>query len=187
MDELLPMSVPVRAVEVVGRRERSFRLAPDAGTRAAIAAAVGAEALDSLVMEGVLRPEGRRDLLLEARLRAGAVMACVVTLAPVPVALDVPVQRHYVAGMTLPEETEVEMPEDDTQEPLPDVIDLGAVMIEALALALPDYPRAEGAVLDAAGFGPPGVAPLREADLKPFAGLAGLRDALRVEKGEDEA
>ncbi len=44
--------------------------------------------------------------------------------------------------MRCPTDDEAEMPEDDTAEPLPEVIDPGAVMFEALALALPDYPRA---------------------------------------------
>jgi uncharacterized metal-binding protein YceD (DUF177 family) len=39
---------------------------------------------------------------------------------------------------------------DDTLEPLGQFIDLAAVMIEELALALPEYPRAEGAALDSA-------------------------------------
>ena len=36
------------------------------------------------------------------------------------------------------------MPEDDTIEKLGREIDLAAVMIEALSLALPLYPRADG-------------------------------------------
>ena len=70
------------------------------------------------------------------------------------------------------------MPEDDSEEPLPEVIDAGAVMIEALVLALPDYPRSSGAALGEAVHAPPGVAPLRDADLRPFAGLAGLAQKL---------
>lgn len=70
------------------------------------------------------------------------------------------------------------MPEDDSVEPLPDVIDVGVVATEALALALPLYPRAEGAELGEAVFTAPGEAPLRDGDLKPFAGLAALKDRL---------
>ena len=49
-----------------------------------------------------------------------------------------------------------------------------AVAIEALALALPLYPRAPGVDLGQVLAGPPGENPLTEADLKPFAGLAKL-------------
>jgi uncharacterized metal-binding protein YceD (DUF177 family) len=58
------------------------------------------------------------------------------------------------------------------------VIDVSAVMAEALALHLPLYPRAGGADLGEAVFTEPGLAPMRDEDAKPFAGLAGLRDTL---------
>ena len=47
------------------------------------------------------------------------------------------VERRYLADMPVPEADEIEMPEDDRDEPLPEVIDPGAVALEALALALP--------------------------------------------------
>ena len=97
------------------------------------------------------------------------------------------VENGTIAGhgpdVTAPEGAEIEMPEDDTQEPLPEVIDLGAVMAEALALALPDYPRAPGAELGEAVFAAPGVAALRDADLRPFAALAKLRPQGEEEQG----
>ena len=54
------------------------------------------------------------------------------------------------------------------------MIDLAEVAAEALALALPLYPRAPGAELGTLVAAPDGVAPLSDADLKPFAGLAAL-------------
>ena len=48
----------------------------------------------------------------------------------------------------------------------------------ALALALPLYPRAPGAELGQAVFAEPGTAPLKDEDLRPFAGLAGLKAKL---------
>ena len=77
------------------------------------------------------------------------------------------------------------MPEDDTAEPLPEVIDLTEVTREALALALPLYPRAPGAELGEAVFAAPGTAPIRDEDLKPFAGLAALK--AKLEPGGDGA
>ena len=92
--------------------------------------------------------------------------------------------RRYLADMKVPEGDEVEMPEDDTSEPLPEVIDIGAVAVEALALALPLYPRAPGAALEEAVFAEAGVAPLKDEDLRPFAGLAGLAAKLgNTDKG----
>ena len=62
----------------------------------------------------------------------------------------------------------VDPDEDDEIEPLGDRIDLGRVAVEALALALPAYPRKPGAELrprDRRGGDEP----------KPFAALAALR------------
>jgi len=55
-------------------------------------------------------------------------------------------------------------------------------MAEALALALPLYPRAPDADLGEAVFTTPGQAPMTHEAAKPFAGLAdltGLRGALK--------
>jgi uncharacterized metal-binding protein YceD (DUF177 family) len=172
------MRVPdgtIRTADVAGRRPVPFALEPDAAGRAAVAAALGLIALDRLRFEGTLSPEGRRDLRLTGRLLADGAQRCVVTLAPVRARIDTRVERIYVAGLRMPEGAEVEMPEDDRVEPLPAVLDLAAVMQEALSLALPDYPRAPGAALGAAAFGPPGAEPITEADLRPFAALGALR------------
>ena len=58
--------------------------------------------------------------------------------------------------------------------------------LEALALALDPYPRAEGAALGDARFAPPGTQPLDEEALKPFAGLAELREKLAGKELPDE-
>jgi uncharacterized metal-binding protein YceD (DUF177 family) len=168
----------IRTAELTGNRRRPFDLTPDADQRAALAADLGLLALDALRLTGELRPHGRSDVRLEARLTARLAQPCVVTLAPVPAVLDVPVVRLYVADWQDPEGDEIEMPEDDTREPMPEAVDLDAVLAEALALALPDYPRAPGAELGQAVFAGPGVEPLKDEALKPFAGLAALKDRL---------
>ncbi len=74
---------------------------------------------------------------------------------------------------------------DETREPLPAAIDLMAVAAEALALALPPYPRAPGAVLGDARFAEDGATPLSDEDARPFAGLAALRERMDEEgRGE---
>jgi hypothetical protein len=47
-------------------------------------------------------------------------------------------------------------------------------MSEALALALPLYPRAPGAEFQEAAASAPGAAPLTRESTRPFAGLADL-------------
>ena len=164
-------SLPLRSALVVGRKPRDFTFAPDDGARAAIAAALGLLELPRLTFTGTLAPLGRSDLRLLAELRAEVVQPCTVTLAPVASPIKESCDRRFVQDFREPEAEEFEIPADDV-EALPEVIDLAAVAIEALALALPLYPRAEGAAFGQASFAAPGTAPLQPEDMKPFAGLA---------------
>lgn len=159
--------------------DHPFVLVPDAEARAAIAADLDLRGLRKLRFAGALKPEGRADWRLEATLGATVVQDCVVTLDPVVSRIDVPVIRRYLNDPPeLPEGEEIEMPEDDSIEPLPRVLDLSAVMIEALALALPEYPHAPGVDPLEISVTEPGAAPIRDEERRPFAGLAGLRDKL---------
>lgn len=182
-----PLTHPLRVSALPNRKPTRFDLAPDAETRAAMAAAIGITALPVFRFKGELRPAGRHDFTLVAEMEARVEQPCSVSLVPVLTDLRESVTRRYDADFTYPEAEEVEMPEDDTTEPLPEVIDPGAVALEALALALPLYPRAPGAELGEAVFAAPGAAPLRDEDLRPFAGLAGLKARLSgTESGSDE-
>lgn len=153
-----------------------FSVEPDAEARKEIAQMLGLLGLKKLRLVGQLAPEGKTDWQLTAKLGATASQACVVTLDPVTTRIDTPVARTYVADLApLPDASEVEMPEDDSIEALPDQIDLLALIAEALAIALPDFPRSEGATLENKSFSAPGVPPLTEADVKPFAALKALK------------
>ena len=179
-------SAPIRLADLPAGAERPFELRPDAKARAALAEALGIDAIRKLSFAGRLIPEGRRDWRLEARLGATVVQPCVVTLAPVSTRIDEEVTRRYLAEIPeLPAAAEVEMPQDETADPLPDMLDPGAVMAEALALALPAYPRAPDADLGEAVFTEPGKAPMTDRDARPFAGLAALKDKLE-KPGEDD-
>lgn len=169
----------LRVCELAAGVARPVLIEPEADTRAAIAAQLGLIELKKLRFEGSLAPLGKRDWQLEARLGASVVQACVVTLAPVPARIDEPVSRRWLAGWVEPEGDEVEAPEDVDAEPLGAEIDLGAVMVEALALALPPYPRAKGAALEVADFTQPGQDALTDKTAKPFAGLAALKGKLQ--------
>jgi len=170
----MPWSHAFRVAELASRKPTRFSLALDEAAMAALAADLGLLEVRKLTFKGELVPKGRHDWELTARLGASVVQACIVTLAPVQTRIDEEVTRRYLADMPQIEADEVEMSEDDTVEPLPQVIDAGAVMAEALALALPLYPRAPGAELGAVQGTPPGAEPIVEEKLRPFAGLADL-------------
>lgn len=178
----LPQS-QLRLADLPTRRPTDFALAPTADERAAVADALGIVAIKKLRFTGQLIPTDRTDWTLQGDLGATVVQDCVVTLAPVSTRIDESVIRHFVADMPEATGTEVEMPEDDTVEPLPSTIDLAHVMIEALSLALPLYPRVPDADTGNATATPAGADPITDQDTKPFSGLQGLRDAL--EKKDD--
>ncbi|MFN4159428.1 MAG: YceD family protein [Gemmobacter sp.] len=187
-DAVLPWSHAWPLRQLPARKALHFDLVADDATRARIAAALGLIDLRALRLKGEIRPEGRNDLVLEGWLTAHAVQPCAVTLAPVHANIAEAVRRRFVADWQEPTGDEVELPEDTDSEPLPEVIDGGHVAVEALALALPLYPRAPGADLGEASFAPPGTAPLHDQDLRPFAGLAALKDRMAApdEPGQDE-
>lgn len=176
-DAGLPRHV-VRLNDAARRGVQDFVILPEAAARAAIAHHLGLPGLRKLRFAGRLGPAGRRDWTLEARLGATVEQDCVVTLAPVVSRIEEPVLRRYMADLPAPGPGEVEMPEDDSLEDLPASLDLCAVMIEALALALPPFPRAPGAELGEMSVTAPGAAPLEAGAVRPFAGLAGLRSTL---------
>lgn len=164
--------------------DTDFALEPDVTERAQVAEEVDIIAVRKLRLKGSLQAQGKYDWHLSAKLGATVVQACVVTLEPVTTRIDVDVTRAYLTDVQEPDGDDWEMPEDDTIEPLPNQLDLGALMREALALALPDYPRAPGVELGKAIYTAPGVAPMTDEDTKPLAGLAALRDKLQ-EGGND--
>jgi uncharacterized metal-binding protein YceD (DUF177 family) len=192
--ESSPMSSPaeprptrLRTAGLSPRKPTRFSYRPDAEARRALAQVTGLLALYHLEMTGEITPSGQDGLVLTATLVARAEQACVVTLAPVPAEIAERFARRYVAGLAIPEGEEAEMPEDDSVEPLPEVIDLADIAAEALALALPLYPRAPGAEFVSTQHAPAGVAPLADADLKPFAGLQDLARQLsaKVKPGSE--
>ena len=137
--------------------------------------------LRKIKFSGSILPMGKGDWELTGKLGATVEQACSLTLAPVRCRIDTPVIRRFRKSPITLNHTgpEHEIPEDDSEEQLEDVIDLGRVLREALSLALPDYPRAEGAALESAEFAPPGVTPLTDEAARPFSVLAGLKDKLQ--------
>jgi uncharacterized metal-binding protein YceD (DUF177 family) len=170
----------------------TFDIRPDDEARAALASELGLLGLRKLRLAGEIRPEGRDSWRLVATLGATVTQPCVVTLAPVTTRIDEEIERLWrpdedlsVAG----EGSEIEVPDDDA-EPLPDVIDLREVISEALSLALPLYPHAEGAA-EASGALAAEAEAEAAADAEerpnPFAALAGLKEKLDQDGGDDDA
>lgn len=168
----------LRLADLATRKPTPFELTPTAPERAAIAADLGIVGIKKLRFTGTLVPQGRKDWTLNAVLGATVVQSCVVTLDPVTTRIDEPLTRLYTSEMPEIDASEIEMPVDDIVEALPETLDLVQVLIEALALALPPYPRAPDADLTDAVFTEAGKTPMTNDDAKPFAGLGALRESL---------
>ncbi|MFQ6549604.1 YceD family protein [Aestuariibius sp. 2305UL40-4] len=174
----MPRPSTLRIADLSTRRPTEFALKPTAEDLEKLARSLDVSAIRKLSFTGTLSPLNSADWRLEATLGATIVQPCVVTLDPVTTRIDEPVTRTYTPHMPdLPDAAgaEVEMPEDDTLEPLTETIDLAAIMEEALALSIPAYPRKDGAETGEAVFTKPGATPLTDDDVKPFAGLADLK------------
>ena len=168
----------LRVAHLNPRAPTDFALHPDADARSRIAEELNLDGLPRLAFEGRVRPEGGDAWTLEGRLTARVVQPCVVTLKPVRSDISDDVRIRFTPHMPDVEAEEVEML-DETLEPLGNFIDLTAIMVEAISLALPEYPRAEGARLDEVA---PDVAAEPTPDTRrPFAGLDQL---LKKDGGE---
>lgn len=154
-----------------------FRYEPDTVLRDALKRDFGLLGLKKVRLHGDLTPAGQKDWQLKATLGATVVQPCVVTLDPVTTRIDAPLVRLFMADPPAePEAAEAEMPEDDTIEPLPEVLDLAQLLTEALALALPDFPRADHAEDLPQTFTEPGKSPMTDEEARPFSALKGLID-----------
>jgi uncharacterized metal-binding protein YceD (DUF177 family) len=178
---------PLRVGQLDGRRVQDIDLQPDAAQRQQIAQLLGLEAVKKFRFHAELRPLNKSDWELVGVMGATIVQPCAITLAPVTSRIDERVTRRFLADLPDPDAHEVEMPDDDSIEALGAAIDISALAIEALTLAIPAFPRAPDATLSDQGYleqTPPGATPLPQNTHKPFAGLAQLKAQLEKTEGE---
>lgn len=190
--------IEVAKLRAVGARR--VAVVADEAARDAAVRAFNLHTLDAARLEGAFSPIGSDGWRFDGTLHATGAQRCVVTLEPAPFDIEDAVARKWSAsaapadplaevaydsraretrvGVEEPDEARIELEQADLDEEevesLVDPIDLGAVALEALSLALPPYPRAPDAVLETARAAPPGVKPLDDDDVKPFAGLKAL-------------
>lgn len=178
--EPVPFQRPMTVATLSRGRPNAFDLRPEGEEILKIAAFLRINKVEDLRFKGDLMAEGDDGWRAEGRLTANVTQDCVVTLRPVGQKIDEPVRRQYLPEdqMATMSEVDLDPDSDDDPEAYSDVIDPGQLAIEALALALEPYPRVSDAELDQSRFAPPGIEPLSDDDLKPFAGLAALKEKL---------
>ncbi|WP_164658632.1 DUF177 domain-containing protein [Tropicibacter sp. Alg240-R139] len=171
-----------RVADLPQNAPTSFVLRPDASTQSQIQSDLALLGLRKLSFAGQITACGKKDWEVTAVLGATVVQPCVVTLDPVTTRLDTSVRRILLTDWVDPDDPEIEMTQDEDADQLGTEIDIFAMMVEALALNLPEYPRAGEAELGQLNITEPGKAAMTDEDVKPFAGLADLRDKLKKEE-----
>jgi hypothetical protein len=149
-----------------------FVLAPDQEQRETIARALGLDHLTEFQGDVVLRP-WLDGVEISGRLQALAGRTCGLTLEPFDERVDETFIRRIVSQASAAASQTIggELVIDPEAEDPPDVadgdtIDLGAILVEELALALDPFPRKPGAAFEA---------PPSEALASPFAVLRSLK------------
>lgn len=179
MAKTQPSRSALRVSDLAQNSATRFEITPETGVMRAIADELELSSVRKMRFVGEIRAQGSADWVLTGTLGATVIQPCAVTLAPITTRIDTPVSRTFLRDFDEDEESpEVEIPEDDSIEPLGAWIDPEAVMIEALSLATPDYPRAPGVELGEMVLTEPGKAPLTDEAARPFAGLADLQAKL---------
>ena len=159
-------------------------------------------ALDKLAFDVRISPVGHDGWRLDGDLTAHGAQICSATLEPLAFELQTRVTRRWspnaaqvdfgseidlsfldftCLGFTCLDHAGVGddlLDEADHEEPLPEPIDIGAVALEALSLELPRFPRDSAAPSASRLAAPPGVEPMTDDVVKPFAGLAVLKKTM---------
>jgi len=143
--------------------------------REAIARRLDLESLDRFEGQAMLSRSGER-VHAEGRVMASLTQSCVITGDPVASAVDEAFAIDFIPEPAIDRaDEEIELDSDDCDTVFHDgaAIDLGAALVDTLALALDPYPRSAGAkaALKEAGI-------LSEEEAGPFAALAALKDKL---------
>jgi uncharacterized metal-binding protein YceD (DUF177 family) len=177
------ISHPLRICDMPKSKNTAFDVRFSNDEMAQVATILSAITVKKMRITGKISPSGAKDWVLTAIAGATVTQTCVVTLVPVQTRVDNPITLTYstdyqVEGI----ESVTEMTTDENIEPLTDEIDLTEVAIEAIAIALPTYPKSPGAHMETSVFAAKDVTPMTDADTKPFASLASLKDKLSKEE-----
>lgn len=162
----------VHATSDIPSRGLEMRRAATEAERETLARSLDILALDRLEVDYRIIPRAAGRFVLEGSLLADVVQSCVVTLEPVHTSLEDRIEVEFRPDAEARPASGLgeEMPILDAQDY--EVIehnrlDVGRIVCDSLAAALPAYPRRPGAALEHREAGPADPAPAN-----PFAALA---------------
>lgn len=142
--------------------------------RTSLAGELEIVSLENLRILGRIRPRAGGAYVLDARLSAGLVQACIVSLDPVASSVDDALSIVLRPGDDTDTDTQIEASESLLDEPDIEfihngIIDLGRIVYEELACRLDPYPRLEGVSLERVEAGD------KDDTAHPFSKLAALK------------
>jgi uncharacterized metal-binding protein YceD (DUF177 family) len=166
--ESFSFSVPVARIASGGKH---FSIAPDAGERSAIAETLGIVEVSSLIAEVHVRPVGAEAFAVKGALAAAVVQTDVVTLEPVQQEVSEEIDLMLLPADDIRPKRDAAEQEavDDRDVYRGGKIDLGAIVVEHLALGLDPYPRSPGVEF------PGHIESVEEPESSPFAALANFK------------
>ena len=132
-------SRPLRAHDIGGTLRRQS-IEADAAERAALAGRFDLLALDRLVADVSMRREAA-GIRVTGRIDAAGTQPCVATAEPVPFLLTDTLALLLIENQPEGEEIELADADLDSEPLVGDIIDIGELAAQALALALDPYPR----------------------------------------------
>ncbi len=140
--------------------------------------------VEKIDFKGKISAHGKKKWLLSGKLGATALQQCVVTLEAVKCRIDEKIVRIYIPVEEIPslekdDGRDVELELDENLEPLTNSLDLSTIALEALALALPDYPRSNNAEYVTRSIGIDDQIVEEENSQNPFAILNTLKKKLK--------
>lgn len=172
-----PFERPKEVERLRAHKAITFDESPTEAEAEAIRQSLGLRGMRKMRFQGELSPIGKRGWLVEGTVGASITQECVVTLEPVKTRIDAEVKLRFLPESMIEDDTPEDVLEDDV-EALGSIIDLGHVAVEALSLAMPDYPRSETTAPTRVTAEPEGAAPILDEETKAFAGLAALKEKL---------
>lgn len=167
-------------VDKLGSLPSNVRINTDAAMRQALAQYFEILAVEECHALLAVRRWRKHGALVEGVVTARVIQECVVTLEPVPVHIHEEIRGRFLPASMLhsdehgADEVIIDPMADDPPEPFEGgVIDLGALVLEYLALGIDPYPRAEGAAVPEKFSAEDTIPEVRH---NPFQVLARLRD-----------
>jgi uncharacterized metal-binding protein YceD (DUF177 family) len=151
---------------------QDHRLVPNAAERAAIAALGSLNSVSAFEAKVLVKPRGDGAIQISGQLEADIEPICVVSLEPFPQHISEEIEAVFAEQVVIERlekrAAEAELEFDPPDEIVNGVIDIGALAVEFLMLALDPYPKKPGTA-----FGEHRESEQRES---PFAALAKLKE-----------